>query len=65
MGNGESPPERPNSVEVSVTTKGEISFKVKVYADDPEAAMRTAQARAEEMMVWREIKVAGAGPKKA
>ena len=50
---GEAPAERPNSVEISFSTKGELSFKVKAYADDIDEAVAAAQAKAAEMIDWR------------
>jgi hypothetical protein len=44
--------DRPNSVEISVNAKGEISYKIKVYADAPVYAMQEAIDLKHDMDAW-------------
>jgi biopolymer transport protein ExbD len=47
--NGQNVSERPNSVEVSVNAKGEVSYKVKCYSDTAEDASVEAVKQVKEL----------------
>ena len=46
--------ERPNSVEISVNAKGDVSYKLKVYEDRPEDALTKVQQLKAQMDSWIE-----------
>ena len=53
--------ERPNSVEISVNAKGDVSYMLKVYEDRPEDALTKVQQLKAQLDSW----IAGQKPSSA